>query len=164
MLKEKVFGSLVGAALMALTPAVVSEVADSVGVYACAEVTESDFTITPASDGTAVISAYTGKDTVVNIPDKVTVNGTEYTVTGIGANTFKSKGTITKVTIPDSVTSIGSYAFSGCGSLTEVNIPTDVDSLGSYAFQNCKKLKSVTIPTGITSIPAYAFMGAALKA
>ena len=100
MLKEKIFGSLVGAALMAMAPAAVSELTDAVGLYACAEVTESDFTITPASDGTAVISAYTGKDAEVVIPATVSVDGAEYTVTGIGANTFKGKSTITRWLYP----------------------------------------------------------------
>ena len=163
MLKEKIFGSLVGAALMAMAPAAVSELTDAVGLYACAEVTESDFTITPASDGTAVISAYTGKDAEVVIPATVSVDGAEYAVTGIGANTFKGKSSITKVVIPESVTSIGNYAFSGCTSLTEVTIPTNVSSLGTYVFQNCKKLTSVTIPTGISTIPAYAFYGCGLE-
>ena len=48
--------------------------------------------------------------TTVDIPEKVTYNGVEYSVTSIGREAFNNCRGLTSVTIPNSVTSIGSNA------------------------------------------------------
>ena len=50
----------------------------------------------------------------VVIPEKVTYNGKEYSVTSIGERAFYECSGLTSVTIPNSVTSIGDYAFFNC--------------------------------------------------
>ena len=69
-----------------------------------------------------------------NIPEKVTHDGTEY-----------------------SVTSIGEYAFSDCSSLASVVIPNSVTSIGVCTFYGCYKLNHVTIGSGVRSIDETAF-------
>ena len=76
----------------------------------------------------------------VTIPKTVTYNGTTYSVTSIGSDTFYSCSGLTSVTISNSVTSIGSYAFRSCSSLTSITIPNNVTSIGSNAFSGCSGL------------------------
>ena len=108
-----------------------------------------------------------------------TLNGTSYTVSGIGDCTdvdivipnvvegilvtsigdkaFKDCRNITSVTIPDNVTSIGYKAFENCYGLTSVTIPDSVTSIGREAFAVCIALTSVKIPSKVTSIGSDAF-------
>ena len=95
----------------------------------------------------------------VNIPQSVSYNGVEYTVTGIGENAFMICNGLITVTIPNSVTSIGDCAFWSCGDLTSITIPNSVTSIGSEAFRSCSGLTSLTIPSSVTRIVYSAFRG-----
>ena len=99
---------------------------------------------------------YTG--TVV-IPESVTYNGINYSVTSIGEYAFADCTGLTEVTIQNSVTSIGKGAFYQCSGLTEVTIPNSVTSIGEEAFYGCTGLTEVTIPNSVTSIGYQAFYG-----
>jgi uncharacterized repeat protein (TIGR02543 family) len=112
---------------------------------------ESSFTVAVSGD-TVTITAYSGTDTVIVIPE--TIGG--HSVTGIGEKTFYMKA-ITSVTIPSSVTSIGIQAFAFCSNLTSVTIPNSVTSIASIAFRECTSLTSVTILGSVKSIDACAF-------
>ena len=75
------------------------------------------YDITSSSDLTVSVTYYSYSDEnsgSVVIPEKVTYNGKEYSVTSIGERAFYECSGLTSVTIPNSVTSIGSGAFYGC--------------------------------------------------
>ena len=115
------------------------------------------------------------------IPEKVTYEGIDFSVTKIGEESFMGSQYLTSVTIPNSVTSIGYHAFGGCTSLTSVTIPNSVTHLGGDAFSyctsltsvilpnsleilddffvGCSSLKSITIPNSVKKIESYAFQG-----
>lgn len=95
-----------------------------------------------------VLKKYTGSDSVVVIPEGVTV---------IGDYTFDGCSSLTSINIPDGVTSIGDYAFWNCTSLTSITIPDGVTSIGDEAFYSCSSLTSITIPNSVTSIGDSAF-------
>ena len=128
--------------------------------------TLADFTI---SDG--IVMAYTGTASIVEIPSSYSISddsglvieGTDYTVTGIGASAFSGNTSITSITIPESVTSIGNRAFYNCTGLTEINFnATNIPNLSSnnYVFYNAGKNSigiAVNIGTNVTRIPAYLF-------
>ena len=97
---------------------------------------------------------YTGS---VVIPEKVTYESVEYSVTSIENRAFESCSGLTSITIPNSVTTIGAHAFSGCSCLTSVTIPNSVTSIGINAFYNCSSLISVTIGNSVTSIGSSTF-------
>ena len=97
---------------------------------------------------------YTGS---VVIPEKVTYENVEYSVTSIGGSAFSSCFDLTSVTIPNSVISIGDYAFEVCSGLTSITIPNSVTSIGDCAFVRCSGLTSITIPNSVTSIGNGAF-------
>ena len=101
----------------------------------------------------AIVTGITISGDIV-IPEKITVDGVEYSVTSIGSGAFQDCKAITSVTMP-SVTSIGSQAFTSCSSLTSVDIPL-VTSIGEGAFEYCSSLTSVTMPL-VTSIGDGAF-------
>ncbi|MBR5686630.1 MAG: leucine-rich repeat protein [Prevotella sp.] len=93
------------------------------------------------------------------LTEQITINGVNYTVTGINGHAFENCQNMTEVNIPQTVTNIGAYAFSGCNNLTSVTIPDGVTGIGAYAFDGCSGLTGVTIPDGVTSIGDYTFNG-----
>lgn len=104
---------------------------------------------------TAEVTKSTATGDIV-IPEKITVDGVEYSVTSIGYEAFSECKALTSVKMP-SVTFIGNYAFSSCSSLTSVVIPS-VTSIDNNAFHVCSNLTSVAMPL-VTSIGSQAFWG-----
>lgn len=105
------------------------------------------------SDKTATVTASTVTGDIV-IPEKITVDGVNYSVTSIGNEAFKDSKALTSVAMP-SVTSIGYCAFEDCEALTSVDMPS-VTSIGNQAFYGCSSLTSVTMPS-VKSIGNEAF-------
>lgn len=85
---------------------------------------------------------YSGK---IIIPEKVTYNDTEYSVTEIGSHAFRGGSALSSVAIPSSVTKIGLSAFYGCSSLTSLTIPYTVTEIDDYAFSGCFDLTTLKI-------------------
>lgn len=92
----------------------------------------------------------------VSIPETVTNNGTEYSVTTIGEHAFQGSA-VTSVSMPEGIISIDYNAFKGCQNLESVTLPESLTTLGSYAFYSCKLLKTIKIPSGVTAIPSSCF-------
>ena len=95
---------------------------------------KSDFTY-KVEGGSAIITGYTGSDSVIVIPSSI--DG--YVVTKIGDDAFKTLK-ITSVSIPTTVTAIGWFAFADCNSLTAIVVPDSVKTIGYEAFSGCKSL------------------------
>lgn len=106
----------------------------------------ADFTI---EDG--VLTAYTGSDANVAIPEGVTVIGN-------GSSSIFGRN-VESVTIPASVTEIADKAFYTCTGLTSVTFAegSQLKTIGNEAFYAANQLESLTIPEGVTSIGQYAF-------
>ena len=133
--------------LMMLLPMVASAQAEIDGIY---YYLSSDNTVSVTSNP----NRYSGS---VVIPEKVTYENVEYSVTSIGGGAFSNCSGLTSVTIPNSVTSIGEWAFNNCSGLTSVTIPNSVTSIGEWAFSFCSSLTSITIPNSVTNIGSNAF-------
>lgn len=124
---------------------------------------------------TAEVTGITISGDIV-IPEKITVNGVEYSVEGMYRYVFNNRKSITSVKMPSvrylpentfeecsnltsvdmpSVTNIGIWAFKNCESLISVNMPS-VTNISSHAFDNCSSLTSVDMPL-VTNISSYAF-------
>ena len=67
---------------------------------------------------TGIVSGVTS----VVIPEKVSYNDQEYSVTSIQRDAFKGCSSLTELTISNSVTSIGNCAFNGCTGLKKLII------------------------------------------
>ena len=94
----------------------------------------AEVTRNPNLDKWVLVGSYSG---TIQMLEKVTYEGVEYSVTSIGSYAFDNCSGLTSVTIPNSVTSIGSYAFYDCYSLTSITIPNSVTSIGISAFSGC---------------------------
>lgn len=104
------------------------------------------------------VSSYSGSYSgVIDIPAKVTYEGTEFDVTSIGAGAFSYCYKLTSITIPNSLTRIELNAFYNCNGLTAITIHNGVESIGSSAFSGCSGLTAITIPQSVTSIGSEAF-------
>lgn len=115
------------------------------------------YRITGSEPYTVEVSSYTGNDSAIVIPEKVTIDEIEYSVTSIGNSAFDCCSDLLSVSIPNTITNIGQYAFYGCSGLKDVNIPVSVTEIGVGAFYNCQGLKSTIVSNSVISIGESAF-------
>ncbi len=115
--------------------------------------TSGDYDYRLLEDGSAMITKYSGKQSILTVPSKL--DG--HTVTSIGISAFSGCGSLTSVTLQAGVTIIDQYAFSDCGSLTAIRLPNGVTSIGNSAFRGCGRLTSITLPDSVKSIGDSAF-------
>lgn len=105
------------------------------------------------------------------IPDKVTYNGLDFSVTSIEDYAFCGfkndlyanavfdnavGSTARKIVLPSTIESIGKYAFANCKNITSFTIPQSVISMQESSFRNCDFLREFiylceTPPTGWTA-------------
>jgi len=108
---------------------------------------ESDFTVTLATDGTVIITGYTGRGGNFAVP--ATIQGIQ--VTEIGEEAFYSYwsmiSNITGVQLPEGIRKIGDRAFYG-SAITTITIPDSVTDFGSDLFGG-SKISSFTFPQGL---------------
>ena len=115
----------------------------------------------------ANVSAVSGE---ITVPEKITVDGVEYTVMSLSCEAFYGASLITKVTIPENIgilTDDGAWAgstygydrfFYNCTSLKEVELPK-MSRINTQMFYGCKSLQKVNIPEDVTEIGKEAFLG-----
>ena len=98
------------------------------------------------ADGVLTVGDYT-------VPSTVTIDGTEYAVTGIAPNAFENCTGMTSLTIPESITSIGDHAFAGCTGLEEIYcysaVPIDLSTMFARGLV---RTASGTVPTQLEGI------------
>ena len=97
---------------------------------------------TVVSDATA---KYTGD---INIPENVTFEGNNYTVTAIDEWAFDECNEVTSITLPSTLTFIGQDAFSYCDNVKELIIPASVTVIGSGAFNGMRGLETLRVEEG----------------
>ena len=126
-----------------------------------ASITYDGINYTTKSDGTATIAKYTivkatattPADTLwytgdIVIPEKVTYEGTEYTVVATAANAFVDCRNLTSLTLPATCVTIARNSFKGCSALKYSPLPATVTSVGSGVFNGCTSLEEVVIYPG----------------
>ena len=151
MFKQRCFRLLLLASAIATSLSAAAYSFESAGIYY--NITGNNTVEVTYSDRNN--NTYSGS---VSIPETVTNNGTEYSVTTIGESAFKGSD-VTSVSMPEGITSIDYDAFYECENLESVTLPESLTTLGSDAFYFCKSLKAVKIPSGVTAIPGSCFNG-----
>lgn len=98
------------------------------------------------------------------IPSKITYNGLDYVVNGIGNYAFCSyngtwaNGSTTKeIVLSNTIKTIGSYAFGRCYNLNRVNLGNNVEKIGFRAFAECGNLPSIVIPSTVEEFGSEPF-------
>lgn len=85
------------------------------------------------------------------------IEGTDYQVTGIGANAFQNNSKITSVVLPETIKTIGSNSFMGCSNLRTITLPEHLERIEDSAFYNCRLLNEIEIPNTVSYIGSQAF-------
>ena len=85
------------------------------------------------------------------IPEKVTYNNVDYTVSSMTSSAFKQTD-IKTITLPNSITSLGDECFWFCSYLTSIILPNSITSLGNDCFGSCSNLTSIILPNRIISL------------
>ncbi len=90
--------------------------------------------------------------TTVVIPEKVTYNDVEYTVTAVASNAFYGNQTITTIYFPPTITKLEGYTFSQAPNLTAVYIDLEnLVSIGNCGLTN----SSVTNACNVSNYDIY---------
>ncbi len=108
------------------------------------------FTIISSSDHTVEVVGYNGSITDISIPEKVTIEGVEYTVTSIGKEAFWGTN-IVSVFIPKTITSTY-ISFNDCVNLTSINVDNENPAYSSEngVLFNKDKTTLICCPAGKT--------------
>ncbi len=93
------------------------------------------------------------------IPESVSYEGHNYTVTTIGESAFLYCFYLTNLSIPNTVTTIEASAFAYCQGFTgDLVIPNSVNTIEASAFHTCYGFDgTLVLGNGVTSIGAWAF-------
>ncbi len=116
------------------------------------EVDDINYKIISGTDVEVIASP--NKTGAIEIPEKVTYKGVEYTITSIGKSAFQDND-LTGVTIPETVTHIGACAFCD-NKLNRIIIPKNVTTIKERAFYD-NILTSIVFPVNVIDIENYAF-------
>ncbi|MDE5930683.1 MAG: leucine-rich repeat domain-containing protein [Muribaculaceae bacterium] len=140
-------------------------VAASSALYA--QTSQNGLVFTPISDTDAAVSldAHAVRTADVTIPETVTINGQEYTVTSIADNAFLTDKDLVTIHFPNTLRHIGKNAFAGCTALKGVEFPESLETIGSNAFhsEGGAGIESLTIPGKVSEIGDSAFRSAPIE-
>lgn len=132
-----------------------------------AQTSQNGLVFTPISDTDVSVSLDTlaTKTADVTIPESVTIDGQEYTVTTIADNAFLTDKDLVTVHFPTTLLHIGKNAFAGCTALKGVEFPESLETIGSNAFhsEGGAGIENLTIPGNVSEIGDSAFRSAPIE-
>ena len=101
--------------------------------------------------GFTMNASVAGRGNPSTINTNLPLSSSNYTVTSIAANAFKTNTDLKSVALPSTLTSIGNSTFELCKELGAFNdergvfIPAGVTYIGPKAFGKCKELRSIIV-------------------
>ncbi len=114
---------------------------------------EAAYSYIEQEDGSIWITGYNRLAVDLIIPDEIGGK----CVSGIGAEAFAERASLSSITIPKSVTHIDKKAFYSCKNLYEINGIEGLFSIGERAFYECCSLDGIELPEGIQTVGREAF-------
>lgn len=96
-----------------------------------------------------------GKDVV--IPSVVNLDGYDYTVVGLGGESFQNHQELETISLPDTMTVICAFCFDHCENLKSVNMPDSISIIGISAFQLCSSLEYIDLPENLSLLGNFAY-------
>lgn len=91
------------------------------------------------------------------LPEKVEIEGVEWSVVEIGENAFYGSNELQSISLPSSIAVIKKYSFALCNKLSRVNLPDGLSELPEYCFFKDENLTSVEGCANLSIIRKYAF-------
>ena len=113
-----------------------------------------DYQYEVLTDGSAIITQYTGNAETVTVPEELEGHPVKY----IGHKAFFQNRTLQSIVISGSVQEIGQQVFEGCESLRSVWIDEGLEFIGYRDFGECTMLTDIHIPESVTDISNDAFI------
>ncbi|MDE6010303.1 MAG: Ig-like domain-containing protein [Muribaculaceae bacterium] len=114
------------------------------------------YSVLSPDDKTCAVTGYIDLGSVLEIPESVSYDGEEYTVTEVGARAFPWTG-VSEVSFPSTLEAIGESAFWNCNGINEIVIPNSVKEIGSSCFGACYGLSRVVLGSSVEYIGIGAF-------
>ena len=108
-------------------------------------------------NGEASVSGLKEDATEMKIPEKVTIDGTQYNVTSGASSACRAHATLTKVSFPATMRTIGTDAFAECYALSDVTFKEGIETLSARCFTNCRNIVSLDLPSTIISLGVATF-------
>ncbi|MCQ2110366.1 MAG: leucine-rich repeat domain-containing protein [Bacteroidaceae bacterium] len=99
-----------------------------------------------------VVYSPEGYSGAVVIPERVSVDGTQYEVVSIAQGAFAFCKDLTSVQLPTTLRSVGKSAFAYCDNLSCLEIPEGVTYIDEYAFEGNHKLHTLILPSTLKAI------------
>lgn len=151
--KQILSAALMGAGLFALSANAADKTYNINGIL---------YSVLDETQGTAMVYEAANPETLsgdIVLPEKVTLDGKEYTLTEIDGTAFKDCAKITSMTLPSTITAIGLQAFNGCRAMKSCNLQdTKITNLKVSTFLYCSSLETITIPATVTEYGLNPFM------
>lgn len=97
-------------------------------------------------------SPYSG---TIAIPQSVSLDGTDYTVTALAESTFEGCSTVTALTLPPTIRRIGAYCFYNCN-FTTLQLPDSLRRIDDHAFLY-SSVETLHLPARFESFGECAF-------
>lgn len=118
-----------------------------------------EYTVIDATNNYVSVQSYDNICPTGNlvIPETVTDNSINYTVTEIAQFAFNACPNLISVSLPNSITVINTAAFRNSSGLTTINLPNNLNRIEDQGFSGCSSLINVTFPAGLTSLRQRTF-------
>ena len=83
----------------------------------------------------------------IAVPETITVEGVDYTVTELSEKAF-DEADITSLALPSSIKKLGYWSISFCTELKKVNVPASVEEIAEGTFRFCTGITDFTLEEG----------------